>query len=193
MRIYALIEDGAVFNIVLPWTDNGVPVDLPIEERFPPEVVAKMVEITDMDPMPQERWLYADGVFSPPPGPPEQTLGELKEYTRGILRGNCSTDIERTSFPSSALGAIHNYDCRLVDQINLKMRYDIALSGDASEPVWASDGTRFEWKNHTAEELLEVMISMNDNIKLKQQKLATKMAAVDAATTKSQVEAVHWE
>jgi hypothetical protein len=66
MRIYALIENGAVYEIIQPWTDNGVPVDLPIEERYPPEVVAKMVEITDMDPMPQERWTYEDGVFAAP-------------------------------------------------------------------------------------------------------------------------------
>lgn len=132
---------------------------------------------------------YIDWLYPPIIGP---TLSEAKESKRLELRTACSDEIERTSFSSSALGAIHNYDCRLVDQINLKMRYDIALAQVSEEPLWASDGTRFEWKDHSAEELLEVMMDMNDNIKANQQKLATKMASVDAATTNEQVALVEW-
>lgn len=124
---------------------------------------------------------------------PQPTLAAVKEACRTALRTTCSEEIERTSFPSSALGAVHNYDCRIVDQINLKMRYDIALSENSEEPLWASDGTRFEWKEHTASELMEVMVDMNTNIKAKQQKLVIKLAAVDAATTVAQAEAVSWD
>lgn len=122
----------------------------------------------------------------------ELPLEALAEIKRNELRNACSDAIVRSSFQSEALGAIYNYDCRLVDQINLKTRYDIALFTSTSEPVWASDGTRYQWKNHTSSELMQVMVDMNNHIKITQVKLASKLAAVDAATTKAQIEAIFW-
>lgn len=121
--------------------------------------------------------------------PPLPVLAEVK---RTEIRSACSDEITRSSFQSSALGAVHNYDCRLVDQINLKMRFDIAETSGLAEPLWASDGTRYQWKSHTSAEIMDVMVDMNDHIKTSQVKLATLMAAVDAATTKAQIDAIVW-
>lgn len=129
--------------------------------------------------------------FNPPIIGP--TFPEAKELKRKEMRDACFNAIERTSFASAALGPIHNYDCRIVDQLNLKIRYDIALSQNSEEPIWASDGTRYEWKDHNAEELLDVMIDMNINIKAKQGKLVTKLALVDAAMDMAEVDVISWD
>jgi hypothetical protein len=124
--------------------------------------------------------------------PPERPLVDVANDKRSEMRDACSNEITRSSYQSDALGAIYNYDCRLVDQVNLKVRYDIALATSASEPLWASDGTRYEWTPHTATEIMEVMIDMNEHIKTAQVKLASKLAAVDAATTNAQVNVITW-
>lgn len=119
-------------------------------------------------------------------------LDETKVSKRTLLREYCSNDISRTSFSSTALGEVHNYDCRLVDQMNLKTRYDVTLHTGGTEPVWASDGTRFEWKEHTSGELILVISDMNEHIKFFQVKLANKLASIDAATTVTQVNSISW-
>jgi len=119
-------------------------------------------------------------------------IADIKASKSAWLRQQCSEEIERTSFASSALGSVHNYDCRIVDQINLKIRYDVASFNGQPEPIWASDGTRYEWKSHTSAQLIAVLSDMNDHIKSSQVNLATKLAAVDAATTASEVQAITW-
>lgn len=123
---------------------------------------------------------------------PVRPLAEVAEEKRVELREACSNEITRSSFQSDALGEVHNYDCRIVDQLNLKVRYDISSATSSDEPLWASDGTRYQWKPHSASEIMEVMIDMNTHIKLAQTKLATKLASVDAATTNSEVQAIAW-
>lgn len=119
-------------------------------------------------------------------------LPDMQDSKRAEMRGACSDEITRSSYQSDALGAVHNYDCRLVDQLNLKIRYDVAVSTSTSEPLWASDGTRYQWTEHTAAEIMDVMIDMNEHIKAAQVKLASKLAAVDAATTSEQINAIVW-
>lgn len=189
MKTYALIEDGAVSEVIPPYV-NPDGVDVPIEDRYTPNMVAMMVDITDMDPQPQQRWTYDGTTFSPPQTGP--TLAQAVVSKIVELRQNCDDEIERTSFTSSALGTVHNYDCRTVDQINITIRYAVANHTGGSEPLWASDGTRYTWKEHTAEELVDVMVNMNEHIKENQVLLVSKLAAVDAATTVAQINAVTW-
>lgn len=120
------------------------------------------------------------------------TLSGLAELKRMELREACSDEITRSSFQSASLGAIHNYDSRVVDQLNLKVRFDIATMTAAPEPLWASDGTRYQWKLHTAAQLLTVMVDMNAHVKEAQINLASKLAAVDAATTSAQIAIIQW-
>lgn len=135
-------------------------------------------------------WWYHNGTFVDED--PRMTLFVVQDAKYGELRMKCAEMILRPSFVSDALGSVHNYDCREIDQINLKMRYDIALHTGIPEPLWASDGTRFMWKDHTAAEIMDVLIAMNSHIKANQIKLANKLAQVDACTTKDQVRAISW-
>ena len=65
MRTYAYIEDGKVSQLVLPYV-NPEGLEVPIEERFTPEVVSQMVDITDLDPWPEPGWTYDGSVFAAP-------------------------------------------------------------------------------------------------------------------------------
>lgn len=123
---------------------------------------------------------------------PPTNLSELKQQKINELRNICTGQIERSSFSSAALGTVHNYDCRLVDQMNLKIRYDIANYNSSSEPIWASDGTRYEWKNHTSSQIIAVMEDMNNHIKDSQVRLAYRLSAVEAAETETEIMAIIW-
>lgn len=64
-RIYVVVEHGVVREIIEPGYDlDGI--EYPIDERFPPELVSTMVEVTDVDPRPDQNWTYENGVFSQP-------------------------------------------------------------------------------------------------------------------------------
>jgi len=180
--MWARIEEGRVVELT----------DIDPEGRFPPIIYNWQV-------CPEETaiyWVATEDEFGvwhfAPYVPPPIPIPILAEAKRVLLREACSDEITRSSFQSNALGSIHNYDCRLVDQVNLKIRFDIASATDSTEPLWASDGTRYQWKAHTADEILGVMIDMNIHIKGSQVKLASLLAAVDAATTKEQIEVINW-
>jgi hypothetical protein len=65
MKVYARVLDGAVWEIIPPFAnDEGEYV--PVEERYVPELVAEMVEITGLDPMPDQNWTYDGKKFAPP-------------------------------------------------------------------------------------------------------------------------------
>jgi hypothetical protein len=71
MSTFAFIVENAVFQVI------QIPKDLVIEEMFTPEFVAACVDITKVDPKPEERWTYVDGVFAAPVEPvstPEEIL-----------------------------------------------------------------------------------------------------------------------
>jgi len=184
MQKYARIYDGHVVEFFE--TDGD------ISTMFHPDLI--WVNVDSVSGI-AEGWtaINVDGVWEFAPYiPPSEPLPVVAENKRMSLRESCSAAITRSSFQSNALGSVHNYDCRVVDQLNLKVRYDIASVTSTSEPLWASDGTRYQWKQHTASEIMGVMVDMNEHIKVAQVKLATKLAAVDAATTSADIVAIQW-
>jgi len=65
MHVYARIDNGVVVEIIQPMTyDDGS--EIPITERFPADFIATLVDITDVDPQPQDWWLYDGANFRPP-------------------------------------------------------------------------------------------------------------------------------
>jgi hypothetical protein len=91
MRTHALIEDGKVSEIIPPYV-NPDGVDVPIEERYTPNMVAQMVDITDMDPQPQQQWTY-DGVTFAAPAPYQPTPADIlreNQNTQYYLLGQAS-------------------------------------------------------------------------------------------------------
>lgn len=65
MKTYARVDSGVVIEIIKPMTyDDGA--EIPIELRFTSNIVDSLVDVTDVDPMPSERWTYDHEKFSPP-------------------------------------------------------------------------------------------------------------------------------
>lgn len=65
MKTYARILDDKVVEIIQPYAGpDGI--EVPVEDRFTPELVATMVDITGVTPQPVEHWTYVDGIFEPP-------------------------------------------------------------------------------------------------------------------------------
>lgn len=76
MRTYAHVENGVVNELVTP------PLDLEgnqyaIELCFPASFVDACVEITGLDPMPDQRWTYDGSIFAAPV-PYQPTPEEIK-------------------------------------------------------------------------------------------------------------------
>jgi len=65
MSTYARIESGAVAEIIAPVTDElGSEID--VADRFTPDIVAQLVDITDLPLQPSQGFAYVNGVFMPP-------------------------------------------------------------------------------------------------------------------------------
>lgn len=76
MKIYARIVAGTVEEIILPATyDSDGEFDgvvhqagdeIPIDRRFHPVIVQTLVDITNVSPMPAQRWTYDGTTFKAP-------------------------------------------------------------------------------------------------------------------------------
>lgn len=81
MKTYARIDGGVVMELFS--------TDLDITELFHPELV--WIDVTDVSPAPQERWLYDGSTFAEPPPPPEPppapepTKAELLAQVEALL------------------------------------------------------------------------------------------------------------
>lgn len=88
MAVYARVDGGVVQEIIQPlFKDDGT--EWPIEERYTPDFVAQMVDITGLDPQPQSGWTYTNGVFAPYVAPPPTdaeiiaaNTAKLQQYTQ---------------------------------------------------------------------------------------------------------------
>lgn len=99
MKTYGYVSHGTLQEIITPavypdehpdWVE-GQPtrtgLEIPIEERRTAELVSMMADITDLDPMPDMNWLYANGVFSAPPIPgtsPAEILASQSAKLQGL-------------------------------------------------------------------------------------------------------------
>ncbi|WP_145598788.1 tail fiber assembly protein [Yersinia alsatica] len=86
MKTYAFVQRGQVFEIINPVTDSdGKEID--IKDRYAPDFVAVMYDITDMDPAPKLGWAYKDGVFAEPVPyqPSAEEILEINERERDRL------------------------------------------------------------------------------------------------------------
>ena len=74
MKTYALIVNGLVSEIIPPYEYEGE--EIPIDQRYTADIVARMVDITDLDPQPQQNWAY-DGTSFAAPVPYQPTAEEI--------------------------------------------------------------------------------------------------------------------
>ena len=99
MKTYGYINNGILQEIMLPavydaehpdWVSGDpsrIGLEIPIEQRFNSQMIAMMVDITDIVPMPQINWIYSSGVFSqaPIPGSSPEELAESARSERDRL------------------------------------------------------------------------------------------------------------
>lgn len=94
MKIYARVESGIVLEIIEPLADEDG-IEVPIELRFTEEFVATLIDITGIDPQPDQRWTYDGAVFSAPvayqPTPAE--IRASNTSTRDYLLGQAALAI----------------------------------------------------------------------------------------------------
>ncbi|MCA8249278.1 hypothetical protein LGN12_19130 [Burkholderia multivorans] len=64
-KTYARVDQGIVREIIEPSTDE-LGNEYPIEDRYVPQLVAQMVDVSAESPMPECGWLYDGKSFSPP-------------------------------------------------------------------------------------------------------------------------------
>ncbi len=65
MKTYARVEDGIVQEVIEPLADlDGN--EYPIEKRFVPEWVAQMIDVTNVNPRPDQMWTYDGSNFFAP-------------------------------------------------------------------------------------------------------------------------------
>lgn len=87
MRTYARLDNGIIVEIITP------PLNLEgnqyaIEQCFPAEFVATMVEITGLDPLPDQGWTYDGSVFAlplPPVIPDSQLAFSARQQRDWIM------------------------------------------------------------------------------------------------------------
>jgi len=97
MKSYARIDNGIYVEFIAPmaydaespyWQEgepSRIGEEIPIEERFTPEFVSWLVEITDLDPVPQIGWTYTSGIFAPWAPNPQDILAANQAEQASLL------------------------------------------------------------------------------------------------------------
>lgn len=90
MKTYARVDNGVVVEIIPPSSNNeGGGADIPIEDRFTPEFVESLVDITTIVPPPGEHWTYDGEVFAAPVPyqPTAEEIERVNTSSRNYLLG----------------------------------------------------------------------------------------------------------
>jgi hypothetical protein len=119
MKIFAQI-----INNKLHWK-----FEAEVAPQFAPDVV--IMEITGMNPIPEEGWSFINGKFNPPRPAlyydPDGTGGWIyniakhRDIKKAEMSAACKNAIE-AGFASAALGAVFTYPSTILDQHNLNAR-----------------------------------------------------------------------
>jgi hypothetical protein len=91
MKTYVRVKDGVVQEVIAPYA-NEAGREVPIEDRFTPEFVVDLVDVSEVNPTPDQRWTYDGEAFSPPSvykPSPEETL-RLNQAEQAALLASAS-------------------------------------------------------------------------------------------------------
>lgn len=116
----------------------------------------------------------------------EDNLGALRAYAIEAMTQACSAEII-SGFSSSATGTSFHYPSLDTDQVNMGQ---VAIAGGK---LWVMDGSE-SWSllDHTATEGATVMGDFVSFRNSAQDNLVTKIASINAATTKEEIDAIVW-
>jgi len=127
----------------------------------------------------------ADAICNPAP-----TLENCRCAKLAEMRKECD-DAIATLFQSDALGTdkTYSYDCREIDQLNLQ---SIVIAGNGGS-IYVHDGQWFNEVGHTHEQSATLLSDMLEHIRVQRfDKLKPIIAAINAATTNDEINAITW-
>lgn len=137
-KYYASIsENDVVIEIIAPFVEDRPdgPYEWPIEERFPPDFVAALIDVTDLDPRPEQQWTYDGTTFHPPYIPSVDHVinntADLNGFRAAVVPTVLSAIIEAIDFGDSTDPAVL--------RVKIWQEYFKALSAvdlTKAEPVW---------------------------------------------------------
>lgn len=104
----------------------------------------------------------------------------IKSTKKDLLSEDCHSAIVLTPITCSALGSVHTYDCRKIDQHNARSAYTISKEEEGTRGIKCNDGVRFELRQHTSLQSFQVLVSMFDHVEDKRERLTQKSGAVDS-------------
>jgi hypothetical protein len=85
MKTYVLLSDGVVVEVIRPLVD-AEGQEIPIADRYTPEFVAAMADVSGMSPFPAEGWVKTgDGFAAPDTTPTEDDLRDAALAKRDSL------------------------------------------------------------------------------------------------------------
>jgi len=124
--------------------------------------------------------------FIIPAPTPEQLLVAAQVTQSSIVKASCANAIT-TTFSSSALGSVFNYDCAPLDQVNISY---VSVHGGS---LWCQSGSNpWSFVAHTSTQGLQVHSDMTSHIQAQQTIYAGLLAQINAATTVAAVQAIVW-
>lgn len=142
MAVYARIVEGVVQEIIQPaYKDNGD--EWPIEERYTPEMVAQMVNITDINPMPGEYWTY-DGEHFTPYQPPVPSDAEISSANAFELLTKSKLATAQKSALTNRISTLQD----AVDNIGVEGMEDYAATPAEQAELPKRKTQLTQWKNY---------------------------------------------
>src|SRR5271154_490042 len=119
--------------------------------------------------------------YTIPTPTPAQLLSAAQTTQSSIVKTACANAIT-TTFTSSALGSVFNYDCAPLDQVNISY---VSVHGGS---LWCQVGTNpWEFVAHTTIQGLQVQSDMTTHIQANQAIYAGLLTQINAATTVASV------
>jgi hypothetical protein len=120
-----------------------------------------------------------------------------------LLKGQKSKEIEVacraaivSGFESSALGTPHTYPCKMTDQQNLNgsvVASMLEVDPSWTTPFWCEDAAgEWDFRPHTAAQIQQVGRECKAHIIAQMDKNKTLQAAVEAASTPEEIQAIAW-
>ncbi|WP_283149026.1 DUF4376 domain-containing protein [Silvimonas soli] len=192
MTVYAYVQNGVVVELVASASDaNGK--DIPLDQRFVPDFVASLVDLTGVEPQPEQRWTYDGKVFTDPSYvSPAQLLANAQETQIATIYDAYVDAIQQPVSFTPADGQAKAFQADAGSQtVLLQAITGYGLAGTVPEGFyWVSeDNTQNPFTLADLKGLYAVMLAQGWAAFQKRQ---TLKAEILAATTVAAVQAIDW-
>lgn len=164
--MYILLTDKNTAAEIIP-DENPVFPGVPIEERYSPDFVAKLLHVDDATEV-QQGWSYVDGTFVKPivpePEIPPETMPDYIADLRAAKTTAMSATCQQTIYDGLDIelsdGSTEHYDYKALDQTNIKSMFDgVTNLGITEFPYQSEDGS---CRVYSAADIITIYTSLED-------------------------------